>query len=99
MLVIITCILFIYKCFVILFYSFKTMIQPDLTSKGSNTASTYRAGRGGGPGGPPPGPRRRMGGFGGGMLLICDYITMHQLAALKIDFFVCSTGMFALTYR
>jgi len=53
--------------FVVLF--FKTMIQPDLTSKGGNMSSSYRAGRGGGgggPGGPPPGPRRRMGGVGGG---------------------------------
>lgn len=55
------------------FYSsFKTMIQPDLTSKGGNMSSSYRAGRGGGgggPGGPPPGPRRRMGGVGGGKIV------------------------------
>ncbi|XP_067933491.1 selenoprotein K-like [Watersipora subatra] len=51
--------------FIVLF--FRTMVTPDLTSKGRNTESTYRAGNSGrGPRGPPPGPRKRMGGFGGG---------------------------------
>ena len=46
------------------------MITPDLTSKGTNTESTYRAGSSGrGPRGPPPGPRRRMGGLGRGRLI------------------------------
>uniref|UniRef100_A0A913ZQ14 Selenoprotein K n=1 Tax=Patiria miniata TaxID=46514 RepID=A0A913ZQ14_PATMI len=50
--------------FVILF--FRTMVTPDLTSKGRGCTSSYQAGGGGGRGlGPPPGPRRRMGGYGG----------------------------------
>ncbi|KAF6031103.1 SELENOK [Bugula neritina] len=52
--------------FIVLF--FKTLVSPNLTSKGANSASTYRAGGssgGGGPRGPPPGPKKRMGGFGG----------------------------------
>ena len=43
---------------------FKTLIDPNGSSKGDKYTTDYRApGRGGGGGG---GPRRRMGGFGGG---------------------------------
>ncbi|KAL8622049.1 hypothetical protein ACOMHN_056534 [Nucella lapillus] len=49
--------------FVVLF--FKTMINPDLNSRGSTHTSNYRP-PGSGPGGPPQPPRRRHGGFGGG---------------------------------
>ncbi|PIK45314.1 putative selenoprotein K-like isoform X2 [Apostichopus japonicus] len=49
--------------FVILF--FKTMVMPDLTSKGRGFDSSYQSSSKGGR--PPPGPpRRRMGGFRGG---------------------------------
>jgi len=43
---------------------FKTLIQPDLTSKGEGHTTDYRSTGGRGP---PPngGPRRRFGGFGG----------------------------------
>ncbi|XP_076468804.1 selenoprotein K-like [Babylonia areolata] len=51
--------------FIVLF--FKTMINPDLNSRGNTNSHTtdYRP-PGSGPGGPPRPPRRRHGGFGGG---------------------------------
>ncbi|XP_041459405.1 selenoprotein K-like isoform X2 [Lytechinus variegatus] len=53
--------------FIVLF--FRTMISPELTSRGSGYTTDYRQGLTSnrrGPGGPPPPPpRRRMGGFGG----------------------------------
>ncbi|XP_025107123.1 selenoprotein K-like [Pomacea canaliculata] len=49
--------------FIVLF--FQTMINPNMSKRGSAYTSDYRP-PGSGPGGPPGGPRRRMGGFGGG---------------------------------
>lgn len=43
---------------------FRTLINPDSTSKGDRHTTDYRSTGGRGP--PGPGPRRRFGGFGGG---------------------------------